>query len=101
MLYFQSSLQCCCNYRSYNNPRGYTDYRRQVTGLPMRGYQCGVIIIPGVIETPGVIITPLITASPNDVVDPGKLTKLSSKNELLTISIHPAFFNICSVSVDS
>ena len=72
-----------------------------VTGLPMWGYRCGVIIIPGVIETPGVIITPLITASPNDVVDPGKLSKLSSKNELLTISIHPAFLNICSVSVDS
>ena len=75
-----------------------------VTGL--RGYRRrvitpGVIIIPGVIETPGVIITPLITASPNDVVDPGKLSKLSSKNELLTISIHPAFLNICSVSVDS
>ena len=72
-----------------------------VMGLPTWGYQRGVIIIPGVIETPGVIITPLITASPNDVVDPGKLSKLSSKNELLTISIHPAFLNICSVSVDS
>ena len=74
---------------------GLRDYRRRVIVTP------GVIIIPGVIETPGVIITPSITASPNDAVDPGKLSKLSSKNELLTISIHPAFLNICSVSVDS
>ena len=74
---------------------GLRGYRRRVIVTP------GVIIIPGVIETPGVIITPSITASPNDVVDPGKLSKLSSKNELLTISIHPTFLNICSVSVDS
>ena len=80
---------------------GYGVMGLQGYGVTDAGLSAQVIIIPGVIETPGVIITPLITASPNDVVDPGKLSKLSSKNELLTISIHPAFLNICSVSVDS
>ena len=76
----------------------------RVTGL--WGYQrrvivtLGVIITPGVIVTQGFIITPTTTASPNDVVDPGKLSKLLSKNASLTISIDPAFLNICSVSVD-
>ena len=73
-----------------------------VMGLPTTGYSNsgGYNNSRGYCNS-GVIITPTTTASPNDVVDPGKLSKLSSKNASLTISIDPAFLNICSVSVDS